>query len=225
MQFGFFALLVATALIASCEVTSASTNVAPTLSKTTSSNVIANSDENVPVHGKANRFLRTGTSDGATHQTESDDEDRAITWSEKVSSFVAKLTGQNSKKTTDLTRTFESPPTADILVRSKSFSGNNAAAQKLTRSQSVNAFKNIRLSDVKKMGKRFLQNTFKTMDKQKQTPDDMVEFFNLDAKWLAKADKYQLREGAKGKENELWYGYTRYYKKKYPNWVSEVVKG
>ncbi|KAE8902367.1 hypothetical protein PF005_g29405 [Phytophthora fragariae] len=219
MQFGFFALLVAAALIESCDVTSASTNVALTLSKTTSSNFIVNSGENVPVHGKVNRFLRTGTSDGAAHQTESDDGERAITLNENVSSFVAKLTRQNSKKT------FGSPPIADILPRSKSFSGNNAAAQKLTRSQSANAFKDIRLRDVKEMGKNFLKGTFKTMDRQKQTPDDMVDFFNLDAKWLAKADKYELREGPKGIANELWYGFTRYYKKKYPNWVSELVKG
>ncbi|KAJ8542617.1 hypothetical protein ON010_g12195 [Phytophthora cinnamomi] len=116
--------------------------------------------------------------------------------------------------------------TAAKLTRSKSLQAEKAAVQKLTRSKSLSSVKgNI---DLMSLQKSALNRDYATMDKMKKTPDDVIEFFNLDRGVLATGDKHQLRAAAKGDmsklgEYELWYRYTKYYKLKYPEWASKIL--
>ncbi|EGZ22872.1 hypothetical protein PHYSODRAFT_284664 [Phytophthora sojae] len=227
MQFGFFLLLIAAAVLTSCEVASASADVAATLSKTTSSYLFADAPD---AAGKGSRFLRSDVAEDAKRNNQLGEEERANAFTEYLKTIMAKLLG-NPKKA-DLTRTFPSPPKADVLQRSKSFSGRNAEVQKLTRSKSLSSLKsnpNLEQAadEVLLAAATNVVKHFDTFIGRRQDPDAMFRHFKLDPR-VARAGTVSddtLLDAAKGNpevlgQYVLWNEYLAFYKEKYPKWVS-----
>ncbi|EGZ22865.1 hypothetical protein PHYSODRAFT_284663 [Phytophthora sojae] len=202
MQFGFFLLVAAAVHLVCSDVVSASIDKEAALSKS-----FVDSADAVSVSGS---FLRTSElpdTDSDDQANESDDEERGVSGvlTEKAAGTAAKLT------------------------RSKSLESEKAVVQKLTRSKSLSDLKAAGgLDDVRGVMKTSLNKDYLRIDNMKKTPDDIVSFFGLDTKLLAKADRQQLRAAANGDKDklgqlELWYRYSKYYKQKYPGWASKLV--
>nr|AEK81145.1 Avh309 [Phytophthora sojae] len=202
MQFGFFLLVVIAALATSCEAALDSTNAAITLSSKASTDIDTNAVGAVFVY--AARFLRAGdtsNADAAEHYDEPIDQERANAWYDKVASFVTNLNkgkaaSTEKKAAADLTRTFRSPPTADKVTRSKSFSYQKATTQKLTRFESlpnVNAFTD---KDVLRKAEGHINNDFKKFDRLEKTPDDIIKRYDLDTSVLTSAKSREQLRGA-----------------------------
>ncbi|GMF48252.1 unnamed protein product [Phytophthora fragariaefolia] len=168
------------------------------------------------------RLLRASAVGGNRRYENVEGEDRASAFLDWVKSLL-----QAKKTAPDLKRTFPSPPVADKLVRSKSFKLKKTTpmAKKLRRSESATF--GLTLKQILDRGARSRANDFQHIYKMKKNPGDIVVFFNLDASLLVKKGTTlkQLEKasgnGQKFGEYKIWHSYSKFFKKRNPEWVSK----
>ncbi|GMF50912.1 unnamed protein product [Phytophthora fragariaefolia] len=170
------------------------------------------------------RSLRTFNSAGGDngHYEKLEGEDRANAFTDWVKSLL-----KTTKAAPDLKRTFPSPPVADKLVRSKSLSSKKAASMAKTLRRSESAKFGLTLEQVSKKISGAAGNELQLIYKMKKHPDDIVEYFKLNTKLLAKKGTTlkQLRKASESErqlgEYKLWHMYSKFFKKRNPGWVSK----
>ncbi|GMF53585.1 unnamed protein product [Phytophthora fragariaefolia] len=176
MQRGLVVVLAAACLFASCDLVMAFVDKDPMVVKT---------DDMTSINGHLvyRRSLRTiNSADGDNGPNEKwEDEDRANAFMDWVKSLL-----KVKKATPDPKRTFPSSAVTKKLARSQSLPSKKAEPMAKTLKRSESARFGLTLEQVSKKVSGAASNDLQVIYKMKKNPDDIVEFFKLDTKLVAK---------------------------------------